>query len=225
MKNLILLHGALGCEDLFTPLIEEIREHYNCYTFNFSGHGGVPFRNGFSINQFASELNEFMDDNNIDACDIFGHSMGGYVALYASAMGNEKIENVITLGTKFLWTKEIGEKESAMLDIEKLRIKAPAFIELMELRHGENWDRLIIQVKKMLLELGAHQSLTDELLNKINIPVTLLRGENDRMVSLEETQNTELKIESCNFISLPSQPHLLEQVDTSMLRDLLLIYA
>ncbi len=217
MKNLILLHGALGNEALFVPLVEALQSKYQCYRFNFSGHGGAPFQAEFSIEQFAAELNTFMEQNDIADATVFGHSMGGYAALYASAMGNTRINKIITLGTKFEWTHEIAAKESSMFDVATLKIKLPSFVAQLEQQHGMQWEQLVHEVKRLLISLGDQPVLTDSLLQKISIPVIILRGENDKMVNQEESIKTQLQIPNAQFLSLPAQPHLLERVNLEML--------
>jgi pimeloyl-ACP methyl ester carboxylesterase len=222
MKNLIFLHGALGNISIFNAIINELKTSFNCHVLNFNGHGNAPFHEEFSIEEFAKELDEFIIDSNLDDCIVFGHSMGGYVALYSSAMGNERISKIITLGTKFSWTKESAEKEAAFFNIEKLKEKVPAFVEQLKNNHGEDWEKLVNHVRELLLHLGNHPTLTKEVLNKIKIPVVLCLGEKDKMVSYEETKETQSYIPNSNLIILLSQPHMLEGVDVMVLKSLIL---
>ena len=47
----------------------------------------------------------------ITRADIFGYSMGGYVALHAARRHPERIGSIMTLGTKFAWDTPTAEKE------------------------------------------------------------------------------------------------------------------
>ena len=65
MKNIILLHGAIGAKDQLEPLAIELKQNgYTVYTLSFSGHGQTPFQTHFGIEQFALELEQFIKENN-----------------------------------------------------------------------------------------------------------------------------------------------------------------
>ena len=50
MKNIILLHGAIGAKDQLEPLAAELKQQgYNVFTLSFSGHGQTPFQVNFGI--------------------------------------------------------------------------------------------------------------------------------------------------------------------------------
>ena len=116
MKNVILLHGALGAQDQLEPLKETLSKlNYQTFSFSFSGHGTIPFQNEFGIKQFAKELRKFISDHKLKQPHVFAYSMGGYVALYLASQQNNLFGNIITLGTKFNWTKEIAQREDAKI--------------------------------------------------------------------------------------------------------------
>jgi pimeloyl-ACP methyl ester carboxylesterase len=82
--NLILLHGALGSQQQLHPLMEVLKDQFNLYSYNLSGHGGKPVPLQFSISKFEEELIQFLDAHDLTAVNVFGYSMGGYIALQAA---------------------------------------------------------------------------------------------------------------------------------------------
>ena len=83
MKHLLLLHGALGSLEQFDELETRLSKKFIVHTLNFSGHGGLPIpEEGFSIELFAKDVLNYLNNKKIDSINIFGYSMGGYVALY-----------------------------------------------------------------------------------------------------------------------------------------------
>src|SRR5262245_33488646 len=107
MQHLILLHGAIGAKDQLESLAENLKEKFIVHYFNFPGHGGSRFPNeNFSIPHFANDVLNEMEKNNIPAANIFGYSMGGYVAMWLAKYYAEKVEKVITLATKFYWDEQ-----------------------------------------------------------------------------------------------------------------------
>ena len=126
MNPLILLHGALGSAAQLDQLSGLLKPCYSCCTLNFSGHGGTPMPDAFSIGLFAGDVLRFMAASNIEKADFFGYSMGGYVALYLAANHPERVGKIITLATKFAWTPESASREIRMLDPQKIAKKIPA---------------------------------------------------------------------------------------------------
>ena len=96
MKHLLLLHGAAGAKDQFEPIIPSLSGVYQVHAINFSGHGG---KNStavtFSIALFAQDVLHYMAVKQLDIVDIFGYSLGGYVALYIARHYPEKIGKII----------------------------------------------------------------------------------------------------------------------------------
>ncbi|MDB5283105.1 MAG: hypothetical protein JWO06_2180 [Bacteroidota bacterium] len=81
MKELLLLHGALGSKDQFNALEGVLAQEFKTHSLNFSGHGKRPsHHHAFTIQNFTHEVLDWMNENYIKTIDIFGYSMGGYVA-------------------------------------------------------------------------------------------------------------------------------------------------
>lgn len=219
MKKLILLHGALGSASMFDDLTEKLKGSFEVYAFNFSGHGGAPVNEeGFGIEVFAEELKAFIINNKLEEADIFGYSMGGYVALYLAASQPNLIGKIVTLGTKLAWTAEGAEEETARLNPELIKEKVPKYAALLKERHGKKqWKQVIWQTAGMMLELGDEPLLTMENLPLITNQVTILLGADDNMVSKEESENVVTILTNGKFISIPNMPHPLEKLDMGVL--------
>lgn len=218
MKDLILLHGALGADTLFEQLVKQLPETYQVYTFNLSGHGKTPFSNiGFGMEVFAEELAHFIQVNKLVKPLIFGYSMGGYVALHLEALQPNTFDSIITLGTKFEWNPEAAEKEASRLKPEIIEQKVPVFANMLATRHGDQWKALLEATATMMKALGQEPLLTKTCLSPIRIPVTIMRGDRDNMVSREESENAASYIPNASFKELQATPHPLEKVDPIML--------
>jgi len=128
MQQILLLHGAIGSKEQLKGLEEILSSSYKVHSINFSGHGGSAFPSDpFSIRSFAEEVTGFLRSNDLHQINIFGYSMGGYIAMYLAKNHPGKIKKAITLATKFSWNKAIAEKEIKMLNAEKIEEKNPFF--------------------------------------------------------------------------------------------------
>lgn len=219
MKDLVLLHGALGCKEQMVPLEAALQESYRIHRINFPGHAGeVVEPYGFSIPGFADAVKHYVEKNGLENPSIFGYSMGGYVALYAAAHQLFPIHKIMTLATKFAWSPEIALKETALLDEEKMRAKVPAFASALEERHSPQPLGKHLQLTAQLMhDLGAINLLDAQSFSAIQQPCLLMLGDNDKMVSSEETLAAAGMIPGAQFELLPGTPHPIEKVDIGLL--------
>ena len=218
MKTIILLHGATGSEVQLQSLRQKLEGSYAIHTLNFSGHGGKPFSKEFSIPFFANELVAFCEANQLKEVNIFGYSMGGYVALYLARHYPHLVTSVVTLGTKLLWDKPIAAKEVAMMQPEIIEQKFPAFAQSLQQMHSPNdWKILMTKTSEMLTEMGECNPLQLEDYEYITAPVLLMLGDRDNMVSLDETVIAYKHLPNSHLAVLPATPHPIEKVDVEIL--------
>jgi esterase/lipase len=216
-KSIILLHGALGCKGQFGALSNYLTERgLNVHAINFSGHGGKEFQENFRIEQFANELNEYISENNLVKPNVFGYSMGGYVALYL-AKNSDVFEKIVTLGTKFNWSPEIAEKESKNIDPDLLEQRVPKFAETLKAMHGSEWKELLRRTAAMMKEMGAKNPIMQEEFSQIKNRVMKGLAENDQMVTLMETTNVFNAIPNSKRFYLQNAKHPIESADTEVL--------
>lgn len=218
MQHLLLLHGAIGSKRQFDPLIEKLKDYFTIHTLNFSGHGGAELPKHFSIELFASEVLEYVNKNNLPNVNIFGYSMGGYVALYLAKKFPQNIGRIFTLATKFEWTPEIAINETKMLDATKIIQKIPAFAEVLKNRHEPNdWNAVLQKTTEMMVEMGKNNPLCLQDFEAIDIPVRLAVGDKDVMVSVEETLEIYRKLPFGSLSVLPATAHPIEKINLDLL--------
>jgi pimeloyl-ACP methyl ester carboxylesterase len=223
MNSLLLLHGAIGTSSQLTPLQMEFSKHFtNVYVFDFPGHGGKEFPEGaFSIKVFAESVLEWMNENKIRCVDIFGYSMGGYVALYLARYYPQRVGKIMTLATKFDWNEETSVKEVKLLNPEKIVEKVPKFAAMLEKNHAPNdWKEVLRRTGEMMLALGKKPELSDEDFSKIENKILLTVGDRDAMVSVGETENVFRQMKNAEFKIVLDTPHPMEQVEVEKILEL-----
>lgn len=212
--ELILLHGALGSKELFSG----VKNQLNAHTISFSGHGNCSFNDeGFNIATFGREVIDYMDQHNINQARFFGHSMGGYVALHLACHFPDRVEKVVTLGTKLEWNEEIANTEIKNLNPEKIEAKVPKFAGLLRQRHGDSWKELLNKTGDVMIGLGKSEALSSSDFRKILCEVTLCLGEFDNMVSVDETRLVSELIPQGNFQLIDNLYHPLEKITDTQL--------
>jgi pimeloyl-ACP methyl ester carboxylesterase len=218
MRTIVLLHGALGAKDQFNALSDALtREGFNVFSFSFSGHGTIPFQSQFGIEQFAKELEQFIKDHRLEKPTVFGHSMGGYVALYLAIQQPDLIGKIITLGTKFAWNADVLAKEVKMLTPEIIMEKQPKFGELLQTRHGEAWKMLLQKTSDMMTQLGNKNILGLTEMSSLEIKILIGLGDKDNMVSFDETVAVYKVLKNGAMYVIPETKHPLENVKSELL--------
>lgn len=223
MKNLILLHGAMGCNLQMQDLADRLRHHFNIFLFEFEGHGKksnseVPL----SIPSMASELDIYSKGLKLKKSFVFGYSMGGYVALYHAINNPNAFEMIMTLATKFDWNPESAGSAAKQLDPQKIEEKVPSFAKLLETRHGTQWKSLAARTAAMMMDLARQPELTDIRLAQITTPCILCRGDQDQMVTRAETHWAAGHIKYSETHLLENTTHPLEKVNLDQLAQLII---
>ena len=218
MNDLLLLHGAIGAKSQFTEIAGDLEKNFRIHSLNFTGHGGKDFSESFSIEMFADDVLLYLSANGLESIDVFGYSMGGYVAVYLARFHPEKIGKVFTFATKFSWTPEIAQKEIRFLDSEKIELKLPAFALELKHRHiPSDWKKVLSETRSMMINLGNSNPLKDDDYKNINHKILIGIGDKDTMVTLEETISVYRQLPNAAFLVLPNTLHPLEKINVEQL--------
>jgi pimeloyl-ACP methyl ester carboxylesterase len=217
---LLLLHGALGSAAQFEALRAQLPDNQPVFALNFPGHGGTSATQPFSARLFADAILDFLNEKNCAQADIFGYSMGGYVALWLAWQRPERVSQVRTLGTKLDWSPEVAAGMSRMFDPEKIEAKAPALAQSLATQHGD-WKLLCQRTAVFLRDLGEGKGIPATAFGEIRCPVRIGWGALDNVVSEAECLRAAAAIPRGAVETLPDVPHLLEQADVGQVADFL----
>lgn len=212
--TILFLHGALGTSQDLSDLMNIFKERgFETHSFNFSGHGpGATEPPEFRIDYFAQDLERFISQHDFKNLVVFGYSMGGYVALYHKAnFEDSPIKMIFTYGTKFNWSEKAVSKEIIMMNPDHIIEKFPQYAETLATKHGERWKQLMRSTAHMMQHLERLDGLTREDMADIEIPVFLILGDQDRMVTSEETHLTSSWLHHSQVKTISHSKHELER--------------
>lgn len=97
----MFFYGALEASSQLNALKDKLNESFDLFSFDFEGHGGKFSDSDFTIDLFVQNTLDFLTTNNLSRVSFFEYSMGVYVALKFASIYPEKVEQIITYGTKF----------------------------------------------------------------------------------------------------------------------------
>lgn len=218
--DLLLLHGALGSKKQFTDLATILSPYFTVHRMDFEGHGEYKSSADFSIDLFVNNVFDYLEKNNLTQVAIFGYSMGGYVAMKSAIKFPEKIDKIVTLGTKVDWSITSAEKEIKLLNPEIIEQKLPQFAKALEIEQTANdWKTVMLKTAKMMFELASNSHLTEEDFQKIQNEVIVGIGELDNMVTFEESSWLASTLPHGSLVKLEQCHHPIQKVNTDLLTD------
>ena len=105
-QPIILLHGWINSWDVWRDIMIDLAgtRRFRVYALDFWGFGdsAKPSQKqtaSFQIDSYVEMVNQFMDSLGIQSAPIFGHSMGGTVALQISLTHPERVEKIALVGS------------------------------------------------------------------------------------------------------------------------------
>ncbi len=218
--TILLLHGALGSAASFDGILPLLEGKFDAYSFDFSGHGKDKYSGALSMSRFGVDILRFMDDHSLEKAAVFGYSMGGYAAVQLAAERPGRITSIVSLGTKWEWNPTQAARETAMLNADTLLEKVPKFAAVLEQTHaGQGWRPLLTRTVELLTALGAEGGFGHERTTRVNIPVRILLGAGDKMVSVKESERMAASLPKGSFRLLPDVPHQIEKVNPAVIVD------
>jgi pimeloyl-ACP methyl ester carboxylesterase len=221
----IFIHGFPFNKDIWNEQMEALPEHIQGIAYDVRGHGKTSSGHGyFSIDQFANDLLNLIKFLKLKKVILCGISMGGYIALRATEISPETISGLILCDTnssadsteaklnRFTQIETIINKDlNAFVNpfLKKLfsantvqkKPKTVDFIREVIFRNKEK------NICATLLALASRTDTTDSL-DKINVPVLIIRGEEDQIISNEQINVLHQHIKKSELKIIPLSGHL-----------------
>lgn len=223
--TIIFIHGFPFNKNTWTPQLYDLPENVRGIAYDVRGHGNSTTGHGyFSLDVFAKDLIAFIDWLDVGSVVVCGVSMGGYITLRAHELSPEKFKALILCDTHTFDDSNEGRiKRFATIDSvlrngkrafsvgfakkvlsEKTRTSKKEVTELIKSSIRRNNERNICAT---LLALASRTDTTHTL-NHIQVPVLLLRGEEDKIVSKDQMKKMEELIPDVRYHEFPACGHL-----------------
>jgi pimeloyl-ACP methyl ester carboxylesterase len=218
MRSLIFLHGALGTESQMQPVINRMNRGGEKIALTFEGHGERSSNEQvFRIESFAENVFEYMNKRAIQKADLFGYSMGGYVALWMARHYPERVGKIATLGTVLTWSREKAEREAKLLNPDLIEEKVPKFAEMLARQHPGRWREVVEKTREMLLHLGSNPLMSENDWQELTHTVRIHIGDRDETASLADTLSVFNRLKAGELNVLPDTPHPIGKTDPELL--------
>jgi 2-succinyl-6-hydroxy-2,4-cyclohexadiene-1-carboxylate synthase len=128
VDTLVFIHGWMLSREYWRPLIDQMADSYCCLSYDLLGFGqsqccaSTP-RHDHSLQAYAQDLLNLLDDLGIENPWLVGHSLGGSIALWAADRAGDRIKGVICVnaGGGIYMEPAFGKFRSAGQKILKFR--------------------------------------------------------------------------------------------------------
>lgn len=94
-EPLVMMHGLFGSLENLGTVSRLLEEHFTLYRLDLRNHGRSPHSDSMSFDEMAADLVEFMDGQGLSKAHVFGHSLGGKVAMAAACKVPQRINGLI----------------------------------------------------------------------------------------------------------------------------------
>lgn len=195
----ILLHGWIGSWGYWVDTMACLEDRYRGYALDFWGFGDSDKRrNSFSISDFVSLVDQFMDRLGIESAPVIGHSMGGTVALSLALTNPKRVKQIVVVGSPIAGNSlNIFLQLAGQSQIATLLWKFPFFLQTFlkwyspfVTRSSQKWYEMVMRdISATTLESFFssirslyHTDLTPRL-GDIHVPTFGIYGRTDVIVS------------------------------------------
>ena len=216
--NLVLLHTLRTQLDIFEKVIPELSKSFTVYALDHPGHGfsSIPDVE-YEPELFVNAVEQFMDKLDISNATLAGISIGGSIPLLIAAKHNQRVKNVVAINPYDYGNGRGVERGNfvawliftlariPVLGETVMRFRNP-MIEQQIFKGGVYEQKALTtgflhQVWQAGIRKGHYRAFINLIRNadkwetaravygNINVPVTLVYGDNDWSTPEEREQN------------------------------------
>ena len=103
----ILLHGVGLRRRIWDGQVAALREHFTAITYDLLGHGESPqIAPGASLDDFAGQLAEVMDELELATASVVGFSFGGLISQRFAVRYPERLDKLVLMSSVYNRTDE-----------------------------------------------------------------------------------------------------------------------
>ena len=127
-KPIVLLHGLALDASIWSEVVRLYEDQAQFILPDLRGHGKSETGNANgSLEQFADDLKQLLDNLDFEKVSLVGHSMGGYISLAFAEKYPERLDNLIML-TSNARADDDDKRKGRLADAEKVLQEGSRFL-------------------------------------------------------------------------------------------------
>ncbi len=207
--SLVLLHGGLGTLADFNPILDKLPGHFRFIGIDFRGHGKSTLGSSpLTYHQYQTDVEYILDKLGIQSCAILGFSDGGITAYRLALRNPARVEALITVGAQ--WQLDVDGPVFDMLNALTADMWEEMFPDAVSYYNAVNPAPNLQALVPAVVALWTDQMSTgypNEAIAGITAPCLIVRGDDDRLLSLNEAAELRERLEGANFFNVPFSGH------------------
>jgi len=223
-KVIVFLHGYLESKELWTDFSTILSSKYIVICPDLPGQGESDPQPEQTVESMAEAVSALLDFLKIENVFLFGHSMGGYVALAFAELFPEKLKAIGLLHSHpFSDSEEKQKQRSLEIDLVKkgkreliIRNSIPKLfaLEFIETNKFSVEKAIEMALKTtdegMIACIYAMMKRKDRLavLRKMRIPILMIAGRKDELILCSKAIDTSKEIDNITFYILENSGHV-----------------
>lgn len=220
---LVLIHAFPTDKQLWDPQVAELKNNFHVITLDLWGFGqsGTTDGKAITMTKYADEVKQLLDQLHISKAIIGGESMGGYIAL---AFAEKYVTN--TAGLILSDTQSIADsaeakakREATALDVlEKgstglINSFMPKALSATASEQTKQFLQDILTTQSPTAIASALRGMalredTSAILANTTLPTLIITGEQDTLISPQQSQNMHLLAKNSKLVVIPKAGHL-----------------
>lgn len=208
---IIFLHGYTDSWYSFSVVLSLLSTEYHTYSLTQRGHGDSEKPDRYGFNDFASDIEAFMNKLGIESATIVGHSMGSFIAQRVAIDYTNRVSRLILIASApsalnnegiVEFRETVGRLDDPIdrtfvYEFQSSTLLNPVPNEFLEKVVTESM-KVPARVWKVVLSELSKVDHSDQL-RQINKPTLIVWGDQDDFFTLEEQETLASRISNSTF--------------------------
>ena len=220
---LVLIHAFPTDQRLWNSQQQELKKYFRVITLDLWGFGQSSQVDGQAVtmSDYAEEVKQLMDQLHISKAIVGGESMGGYIALAFLDKYPNKIEGLILSDTQSIADSPEAKTKREAQALDVLEHGTAGFINgfMPKALSSNVSEQLKISLRHILeaqpatamasaLRGMALRSDTGTLLANSSLPVLIITGDQDALISPQQSENMRKLAKNSQLTVIANAGHL-----------------
>lgn len=201
-EPLVLVHGLSESTRVWYRNLPELAARYRVYLVDLPGFGAMRrFRRQFDLKQSGLWLAAWLQALELEAVNLVGHSMGGYVSMALAAAHPEKVKRLVlvdSIGIPF----NLPVSRLVYPALRAIARTMPAFWMCIGYDYLRAGPRMVLNASRQIVALEAA-----EVLSAVRAPTLVIWGENDDLVPFALGRQLHASLARARLHVLPGTNH------------------
>lgn len=222
-EPLVLIHAFPTDERLWEPQRAGLKKNFRVITLDLSGFGKSSSvdSQAVTMTDYADEVKQLLEQLQINKAIIGGESMGGYIALVFFEKYPDSVSGLILSDTQSIADNDEtkAKREETAIDVlEHGTAKLiSGFMPKALTPEASNQTRRFLQnilesqsstAVASALRGMAQRSDTSNLLSNTQLPILIITGEQDALISPQQSQNMHQLAKNSKLVTIADAAHL-----------------